>query len=58
MPFSPLFSGRVPLLEETTEKKAGTLILTSLLEDLVENSGHKLSPTGRPWTLCCIVLGC
>ena len=32
MPFSPLFLGRV-LLQETTEKQ-GTLILTSLLEDL------------------------
>ena len=32
VPFYP-FWGRVPLLKQTTEKK-GTLILTSLLEDL------------------------
>ena len=33
VPFYQLFWGRVPPLEQTTEKK-GTLILTSLLEDL------------------------
>ena len=37
---SALFWGRVPLLKQTTEKE-GTLILTSLLEDLV---GASLAP--------------
>ena len=35
-PFSPLFWGRVPLLKYFLQKQVGTLILTSLLEDLVE----------------------
>ena len=29
------FLGRIPVLKQTTDKKRGTLILTSLLEDLV-----------------------
>ena len=33
------FGGRVPLLKSTTGKK-GTLVLTSLLEDLVISSPH------------------
>ena len=37
----PFLVGRVPLLQKTTEKELGTLILTSLLEDL----GQKMSPT-------------
>ena len=41
VPFYQLFWGRVPLLKWTTEKK-GTLILTSLLEDL-DKEGHKKS---------------
>ena len=35
MPFlTPFLVGRVPLLKSTTENKSGSLILTSLLEDL------------------------
>ena len=35
LPFAPSFLvGRIPLLKYTTEKQVGTLILTSLLEDL------------------------
>ena len=34
VPFDQLFWGRVPLLKWTTEKRWGTLILPSLLEDL------------------------
>ena len=41
VPFSPLFWGRVPLLN-TPQKKKGTLILTSQLEDLEKNP-----PVGR-----------
>ena len=37
MPFLTLFWGRVPCYNKTTEKK-GTLILASLLEDLVEQT--------------------
>ena len=36
MPFSPLFWGRLPPLElNRPQKKVGTLILSSLQEDLV-----------------------
>ena len=52
MAFNP-FLGRVPLLKLTTEKK-GTLILTSLLEDLVyfqvlwaSERTHKVKSTDR-----------
>ena len=41
VPFSPLFWGRVPLLESTTEEK-GILILASLLEDLIRVVIHFL----------------
>ena len=34
-----LFLGRVPLLKSTTEKK-GTLVLTSLMEDLGNQAGY------------------
>ena len=37
--FSPLFWGRILLLKLTTAKKVGTLILSSLLEDLEKKFG-------------------
>ena len=51
VPFYPFF-GRVPLLKQTTEKK-GSLILTSLLEDIGEQfepiPEEKPSAKTKPW---------
>ena len=50
VPFYQHFWGRVPLRKETTAKR-GTLILTSVLEDLGKQ-------TKRKPNFCCIVLYC